>query len=615
MSGFDVFYLTGTDEHGMKIERRALEAGKTPQEFVDALVADLKRLWKTLDISYDKYIRTTDAAHKNAVREIFRRLIANGDVYKGTYRGKYCTPCESFWTASQLKDGKCPDCGREVADAEEECYFFRLSKYGDKIKRLLTRTDFLEPASRVNEMVNNFIDAGLEDLAVSRTSFKWGIPVPDDDGHVVYVWIDALTNYITALGYGSGDTALFDKYWPADLHMMAKEIVRFHSIIWPAILMSLNLPLPKKIYGHGWILFDGDKMSKSKGNVVDPFVLSERYGVDALRYFLLREISFGQDSGYSSEQFLTRVNADLANDYGNLAKRTLAMAAQYFNGEFALAGAEQKTEFDAALAAKIDGLFAAVTERMDNLNINRALEAVFEVIGAANKYIDLTKPWELNRGGEKAKLQNVIYNLAEALRVSSVMLMPFLTRTPQRVFAALGVTAPTDFKSARYGAVKKYKTTEIETLFKRVDIKKELADLAQTDGGTAPPPTDKPDKKENADKAESRKENEGMITIDEFFKTELRAATVTAAERVEKSDKLIKITLDVGGETRTVVSGIAKYYAPEELIGKQVVLVYNLAPAKLRGIESQGMLLCADDGENVVLISPEKAVKSGAKVC
>ncbi len=615
MSGYDVFYLTGTDEHGQKIEKSAAEAGVDPQTFVDGRVDNLKKLWKTLDISYDKYIRTTDEYHKKSVQKIFTQLYEQGDIYKAKYKGKYCTPCESFWTESQLVDGKCPDCGREVVETEEECYFFRLSKYADRIRKMLTETDFLQPQSRVNEMVNNFLKDGLEDLAVSRTSFSWGIPVPFDKKHVIYVWVDALSNYITALGYGSDDDTLFKKYWPAEIHLMAKEIVRFHSIVWPAILMALGLPLPKKVFGHGWIMFGGDKMSKSKGNVVDPFILAERYGVDAVRYFLLREISFGQDSNYSSELFLGRINSDLCNDLGNLSKRTLAMSRQYFGGKVENGTG---TSHDKLIVDKINALKSGVEEKLDSLNINKALELIFDLIGSANKYIDLTAPWALFKQGRTEELKSVIYNLLETLRVSANLLLPFLTQTPQKIFSALGLKTPKDMSKAYYGAVKSYETTETESLFPRLDIKKELEALekvaAEADGAKAAPKTEKKEEKGKDIKVETP-ENNGIITIDEFFKTQLKVATVKAAEKVEKADKLLKLTLEVGDETRTVVSGIAKHYSPEEMVGKQVVLVYNLAPAKLRGIRSEGMILCASQGDKLVLVSPESVIGSGAEVC
>ena len=616
MSGYDVFYLTGTDEHGQKIEQRAAAANVTPKEFVDGLVDDIKRLWKLMDISYDKFIRTTDEYHVKAVQKIFRQLYDNGDIYKSTYKGKYCTPCEAFWTETQLVDGKCPDCGREVVDAEEESYFFRLTKYADRVRRLLTETDFLEPKSRVNEMVNNFIDNELTDLAVSRTSFKWGVPVEFDPGHIVYVWVDALSNYITALGYGSDDTSLLKRYWPADLHLMAKEIVRFHSVIWPAILMALGMPVPKKVIGHGWLVFDGDKMSKSKGNVADPFVLAERYGVDPLRYYLLRAMPFGADGNYSDETFLNRVNADLVNDLGNLVKRTLAMSKQYFDGKVTSEG--QTDPVDEPLVAMLDGLKAKVDAHIDRYMPNRALEEIFGVIAAANKYIDTTAPWVLFREGKKARLEAVIYNLLEALRITGLLLAPFLTDFPVRIYKGLGLTLPDRFDSAVYGAVKNYATEEQPPLIKRLDVAKETAELAALRGeetkqkDVIKPEKEKKDKKEEKPMAD---EQTGIITIDEFFRTQLKVARVIACEKVEKADKLLKLTLDAGGETRTVVSGIAKSYTPEQMVGRQVVLVANLKPVKLRGIESQGMILCATDGEGVSLVSPDKTVDPGSEVC
>ena len=630
MSGYDVFYLTGTDEHGQKIEERAKAANMPPKAFVDGLVDSIKDLWKLFNISYDGFIRTTDEHHKKAVQKIFTQLYNQGDIYKSKYKGRYCTPCESFWTATQAKEGKCPDCGRTTTESEEECYFFKLSAYREPLLKLLKETDFLAPSSRVNEMVNNFLKDGLEDLAVSRTSFKWGIPVPFDEGHVIYVWVDALSNYITALGYGSEDDTNFKKFWPADLHLMAKEIVRFHSIIWPAMLMALKIPIPKKIYGHGWLLFDGDKMSKSKGNVVDPFVLCDRYGVDAIRYALLREISFGQDCDYSTENFLQRINTDLCNDLGNLVKRTTAMARQYFEGKVVKPKAGEGTEFDKDIIEKIDGLYQRVSDKMDKLEISRSLETIFELVSYANKYIDLTKPWVLAKEDGKSKeLNAVLYNLLEAIRVASTMLLPFIPTTPASVYASLGVALVQDFNNAKYGMVSKYETTESAPLFVRLDIKKELEELAKlveneevkaTDGDSSK----KAHVKNAGDKSDvvAKKGDvlgdtlsDNLISIDEFFKTQLRVAEVTACEKVEKADKLLKLTLDVGGEVRTVVSGIAASYTPEVMVGKKVVLVYNLKPAKLRGIESQGMILCATDSQGKpILVSPESLVASGCEV-
>ena len=640
MRGFDVFYLTGTDEHGQKIEKRAAEAGVTPKAFVDALVDNIKELWSLLDISYDKFIRTTDGYHVKAVQKIFKQLYDQGDIYKSRYKGKYCTPCESFWTESQLVDGKCPDCGREVSDAEEESYFFRLSKYQDRIKKLLTETDFLEPRSRVNEMVNNFIKDGLNDVAVSRTAFKWGIPVEFDPGHIVYVWIDALSNYITALGYGSDDTSLFDKYWPADLHKVGKEIVRFHTIIWPAILMALNLPLPKKVYGHGWLLLGGDKMSKSKGNVVDPFILEKRYGVDAIRYYILREIPFGSDGVYTNEAFIGRFNQDLCNDLGNLTRRTLAMNKQYFDGKVDDSG--EKGEFDDDFIAEINALDKKLDEDIDKLNLSRALEDIFAVIDKANKYIDNTRPWVLSKSEEsKNRLKAVLYNLTEAIRVCSTALMPFITRTPKLIFEGLGLKAPEVFgNDLKWGAVKKYETHETGILFPRLDEKKELIELDKIAAAaekaekkeekkaesvvkgdaSAKDKTAVPAKEKAPETVKTDEDNqEEYVTADEFFRTKLVVGEVIACEKVEKADRLLKSTVKIGEEVRTIVSGIAKFYTPEEMVGKRVVVVKNLAPRKIRGIESRGMLLCAVSGEGeneqLCLVRPEKLMDGGSEVC
>lgn len=601
MSGYDVFYLTGTDEHGQKIAERAASAGKTPKEFVDGLVGEIKDLWKLLDITYDKFIRTTDDYHVASVQKIFKKLYDQGDIYKATYKGKYCTPCEAFWTEAQLVDGKCPDCGREVKDAEEESYFFRLSKYADRIEKLLTETDFLQPSSRVNEMVNNFIKPGLNDLAVSRTSVKWGIPVSFDDKHTVYVWIDALSNYINALGYNADEKNM--KYWPADLHMVGKEIVRFHAIVWPAILMALDLPLPKHVYGHGWLLLSGDKMSKSKGNVADPFVLTERYGIDSVRYYLLREIPFGSDGAYSDKSFIGRHNSDLANDLGNLAKRTLAMARQYFGGVVGDDG-EAAAE-DEELVSATANLPTAVGAAMDGLSCSKALEEIFAVVSRANKYIDVTMPWVLNKEGKTDRLRRVIYNLLEALRVCSIYLLPFITRGPRRILELLGVPEPQEFSAA--APQKEYRTQEGEAIYKRLDLNKELEAMNEAS---------KEEKKEvkEVKQAQPAPAADGLIGIDEFFKSKLVVAEVVSAEKIEKTDKLLKLVVKAGDEQRVVVSGIAKSYAPEELVGKQVIMVANLKPVKLKGVESFGMLLCATDGDKVVLISPERKVESGAEV-
>lgn len=611
MSGYDVFYLTGTDEHGQKIEKKAAEQGVLPKAFVDERVAVIKNLWRTLDISYDKFIRTTDEYHEKAAAKIFDELYKKGDIYKSVYKGKYCTPCESFWTENQLVDGKCPDCGREVTDAEEECYFFRLSAYRDRIIKLLTETDYLQPKTRVNEMVNNFLKDGLNDLAVSRTSFKWGIPVPFDDRHVIYVWVDALTNYITALGYGSDDDSLFKKYWPADLHMVGKEIVRFHAIVWPAILMALSLPLPKKVYGHGWLMLDGDKMSKSKGNVVDPLVLCDRYGVDAVRYYLLREIPFGSDANYSGEAFIARINQDLANDLGNLVKRTLTMNKKYFGGK--LTAPQTPPAEDAEFIEAIDALKDKVDAYIEELNVTKALEAVFAVIGKANKYIDVNAPWVLDKEGKKERLMEVMYNLTEAIRVAATLLLPFMTKGPAAIFGALRLPVARSFDGVKWGAVKNYETGEADILYPRLDVQKELKEMETLSEQTGR--EENKNMQENTDKKPADEQPGNYITIDDFCKVTLRVGEVIASERVEKSSKLLKNTVKIGDETRTILSGIAKYYTPEEMVGKRVVVVTNLKPRMMCGYESSGMILCAEKDGKVVLVSPEKAVESGAEVC
>ncbi len=614
MQNKDVFYLTGTDEHGQKIETAAKEHGITPKEWVDKQVDSLKKLWEIYDISYNRFIRTTDADHEKLASKIFDKLYEKGDIYKSEYEGWYCVPCESFWTKSQLVDGKCPDCGREVTLTKESSYFFKLSKYQDKILKLFEEhPEFLEPKSRQNEMINNFLKPGLKDLAVSRTSFKWGIPVSFDKDHVIYVWIDALTNYITALGYGSDDDSLFKKYWPADIHMMAKEIVRFHSIIWPAILMALDIELPKKVYGHGWLLFDGGKMSKSTGNVVDPFLLADKFGADAIRYYLLRDVPFGQDGIYTNELLLKRINSDLVNTLGNLVKRTSAMIEQYFGG--VIPAPCKKEAVDDELIKTFVDLPKQVEAEMDKYDTSKALNAIFDALSRANKYIDETTPWVLNKEGNVDRLKTVMYNLSEAIRFATVLLTPFLTKTPDKIYASF----PFDEKLRELDSLKEFgakidgvKVEQKDAIFNRIDIPKTLKEMEEIAAKT---------KKVAAAKKEEKKENiEGVmdisqIAIDDFAKVDLRVGQILTAEKVEGADKLLKFSIKVGEEERTIVSGIAKHYTPDELVGKEVIVVANLKPAKLRGIMSEGMLLCAVDGDKVVLITPMVNVNSGSKVC
>ncbi|MGI6229108.1 MAG: methionine--tRNA ligase, partial [Christensenellales bacterium] len=612
MAGYDVFYLTGTDEHGQKVEEKAKAAGTTPKQFVDGLYAEITELWKLLDISFDKFIRTTDAYHEAAVQKIFKILYEKGDLYKSEYEGMYCTPCESFWTKSQLNDGKCPDCGREVKLMKEESYFFRLSKYQDRLMELYTKNpNFISPKSRMNEMINNFIKPGLKDLCVSRTSFKWGVPVTFDEKHVIYVWIDALSNYITALGYQGEDDSLFKKYWPADLHMVGKEIVRFHTIIWPAILMALDLPLPAEVYGHGWLLFGGDKMSKSKGNAADPFLLSSRYGVDAVRYYLLREVPFGSDGMFTNELFLKRINTDLANVFGNLVSRTIAMIIQYFDGIIPAFGDLDGN--DASLIETAEQLLAKVKQCIDELDAPAALENIFALLNKANKYIDDTAPWVLFKNGDRKRLATVLYNLAETIRFAAVALQPFLTNAPALVFEGLGV--PDNLKSfeslAAFGALPAGSLVKkIPPIFNRVDIKKELAELEAEEAKAQAKKAGEKPSAEPAPKQAGKEE----IGIDEFLKAELKTAKIIAAERVEGRRKLLKLTLDEGGATRTVVSGIAEFYKPEELVGKSVVFVANLKPATIAGIESRGMILCAEGKAGLAIVSPDGEIEPGSGV-
>ena len=616
LTGCDVLFLTGTDEHGQKIEDKAKAAGKTPKEFLDNIVEGpqgILDLWKLMNISNDRFIRTTDDYHCQSIQKIFRKMYDKGDIYKGTYKGKYCKPCESFWTESQLVDGKCPDCGREVMDAEEEAYFFRLSKYADRVRHLLEDTDFLQPRSRVNEMVNNFIKPGLEDLCVSRTSFSWGIPVDFDPGHVVYVWVDALFNYTTALGFMNDRYHDYDKYWPADVHFVGKEIVRFHSIIWPAMLMSMDMPLPKHVYGHGWLVMDGGKMSKSKGNVVDPYVLAEKFGVDALRFFLLRTFPFGSDGNFSNELLIQTINMDLANDLGNLVSRTTAMVEKYFGGT--LPTERENSDADCDLKTMASTLRDRYEAEMEHFQFQNALEQVFKTIQRANKYIDENAPWTLAKDpANRARLATVMYNLLETIRICAVLLTPFIPDSAEKIFDQIGACpcCRTWEKANVWGSLRPDVTVHKgEALFPRIDAEKALAELNAIQEAQ---------RKAVLPALELEPYSQENVDFDTFCKSDFRAVKIKNCEAVKKSDKLLKFTLDDGsGTDRTILSGIRHYYQPEQLIGKTAVAVLNLPPRKMMGIPSCGMLISAvhkEKGEEKLhLLLLDDAIPAGAKLC